>query len=338
MRYFNFMRFSPLFAKCLIAFLVCILSLTAIYFFGRKMLFDRFIYQKSMAYGYWTKSASSIKDFGKRTKDLVSLISYVYNNPHLTLPENAQAENTLGAATNDTYTIFVIGDSYVFGQGIRTEQRFSNILEKKLNTMRKTKIIVLGGPGDNFFDNYVKYVVAIQKFGIPNLTLIAMVNNDLVFNDPNKYNNKEILTKIIADCQGTEVYDTFADQFNPPSEKGKTAGQLVNDSLSKDTKNLCAFKNLLKYLPKENTLYLSMDSLEWPNTPMQTNLMNNGFGVFYFDGYYKKHKNDYFLDTLFDKDPFSVSKAEPHPSVLANKIFADSVFEEITTNPKRGFR
>ncbi len=279
------MRLSPPFTKCLVVFLVCVLSFAVIYFFGSEMLFDRFIYQKSGAYGYWSENTTRLKDFGERTKDLVSLMDYLYSSPQLALRENAQTENILGATTNDTYTIFVIGDSYVFGQGIRTEQRFSNVLEKKLNTMKKTRVIVLGGPGDNFFDNYIKYLAARQRFGIPN-----------------------------------------------------TAGQLVNDSLSKDTKNFCAFKNLLKYLPKDNTLYLSMDSLEWPSTPMQTNLIDKGFAVFFFDDYYKKHKGDYFFNTLFKKDPFSVSKTEPHPSVLANKIFADSVFEEITTNQKWSFR
>ena len=199
------MRLSPPFTKCLVVFLVCVLSFAVIYFFGSEMLFDRFIYQKSGAYGYWSENTTRLKDFGERTKDLVSLMDYLYSSPQLALRENAQTENILGATTNDTYTIFVIGDSYVFGQGIRTEQRFSNVLEKKLNTMKKTRVIVLGGPGDNFFDNYIKYLAARQRFGIPNMTLIAMVNNDLVFSDPDKYNNKDMLTKIIADCQGTEV-------------------------------------------------------------------------------------------------------------------------------------
>src|SRR5579859_5736101 len=224
------MRISPLFAKCFIAFLMCVLSLTAIYFFGRKMLFDRFIYQKNMSYGYWAGSEKKgLKVFGDRTKDMVAFKDYFSGHQEVfDLVQAGKTENVLGASDKGMYTIFVIGDSIVFGQGVLTEQRFSNILEKKFNAIKKTRVIVLGNSGDNIWDNYIKYSIAVNEFGPPDLTLFSVVDNDLFFNEPDRYSQK-IFTKIIADCQGKEVYDIALDQLNPPSERGKTYAQLIYD-------------------------------------------------------------------------------------------------------------
>ncbi len=341
------MRLSSLLTKCLIIFFASACSFAVIYFFGRQMLFDRFIYQKNITYGYWVGTKEKkLEIFGDRTKDMVDFKNYLFSRQYaFDLDQAGKTENILGATDKGVYTIFVIGDSIVFGQGIQTEQRFSNILEKRLGAIKKTRVIVLGNSGDNIWDNYIKYIVAVDEFGPPDLTLFSIVDNDLFFNEPGRYSQK-IFTKIVANCQGKEVYDIALDQLNPPSEKGQSYGQLLYDSYAEDTKNFCALKNVLNYLPKEKTLYLSFDSLGWLSSqssgwlpcPIQVNLSKNGFAVFAFDDYYKKHKGDYFFDTLFDNDPFFVSKRERHPSVLANKIFADSLFAEITTNSKWGFR
>ncbi|KKQ49358.1 MAG: hypothetical protein US68_C0016G0018, partial [Candidatus Shapirobacteria bacterium GW2011_GWE1_38_10] len=116
------------------------------------LTYKLFFYQKSITHGYWIPSKHPTHDdFGHRAKDIYQLQSGQ--------PDPLKTNNS------DIFKIALYGDSYVWGQGIKNEQRFAKLLETKLNKIRPTKIISLAETGDNIFDHYQKYKATPEIFG-----------------------------------------------------------------------------------------------------------------------------------------------------------------------------
>jgi hypothetical protein len=98
--------------------------------------FDKFIYDKNPRYGYFAQGTTTAS-FGKRAEELLHLEEF----------QNNQKQGTTGVSgetADSRYAVVVIGDSYVWGQGLRNEDRFAYILEKKLNTIIPSHVMSLG--------------------------------------------------------------------------------------------------------------------------------------------------------------------------------------------------
>lgn len=294
--------------------LFCFFTYKSCYFIAEKFFFDKFFYQKSLNYGYWIPGKILFySDFGDRAKDLIALENLEPDHKH----------NISKPTDNNTFKITIIGDSYVWGQGIKNNQRFAVILENKLNQIRPTKIYSLGDCGDNIFDDYEKYQLATTSAEKANLYIFGLVSNDLVFNPDARYHTNDNLSNVISQCNfPAAFYPANSSNFN------HQLFQALTLSISPQSQNYCAFQKIVPLFPT-NSLFVDLESLiSYSN----------------FQKQFSSTISDK-LNAIYPKPKFSlpsnqalhVSLKEYHPSVLANQIYADSLFDEITTNPKWGF-
>jgi hypothetical protein len=85
---------------------------------------------------------------------------------------------------NGTYRIAVIGDSLTFGQGINEKDRFSNLLEEKLNAMggRKYQLLNFALPGAETTDE-LKFLTNSVLSNKPDFVLLQWYFNDVQGDD-----------------------------------------------------------------------------------------------------------------------------------------------------------
>lgn len=275
---------------------------------SEAFFFDKFYYYKSIKHGYWISRPPgellSPRDFGKRGYDIAALSDFIRN----------QSSNTLGSTVDDKmFTIAVIGDSYVWGQGVKEEDRFVHILEEQLNKIKPTKIISLGGCGDSALDNYIKYFY-LTKIRNVDLFIYGMVDNDLLLREQNLY-DQEIQDKIISTCNKPIVFNSTEIQI-PSQEYNKTLMQSWDQGFG----NVCILKKILENIPKTNALFFNFDN-NWGFSELldtyTKELVSNGFTVV-----------SPTIDAA-DINKLHVSKKDSHPSAYANFIFARTLYEEI---------
>src|SRR3989344_6833304 len=112
--------------------------------FSEKYFFDKFYYYKSASHGYvnpiWNPliNGSNPSIVEERIKDLRALIEITR--------KDSEANNQL--SPSNYFRIAIIGDSMVYGLGIRNNERFSYLLEQKLNKIKPTKAYILAQPAD----------------------------------------------------------------------------------------------------------------------------------------------------------------------------------------------
>lgn len=83
--------------------------------------------------------------------------------------------------SNDTYRILVIGDSYTFGWGVNESDRYTELLERRLETKggKDYQVINAGIPGWGMKD----YYTFLRERGLsyhPDMVIIGIVGNDFI--------------------------------------------------------------------------------------------------------------------------------------------------------------
>lgn len=296
------------------------LSVTLTEYITETYFFDRLLYYKSNKYGYWKPDKNQTYDvFGRRSNDIQKLI-YNYNEP-IFLQD-----------TPDIFTVVVIGDSYVWGQGIKNTDRFAYILEKKLNNIIPSRIISLGNPGDSALGNYAKYI-RYRKTSSADLYIFGLVDNDLFYSDDPAY-YPELTNSILESCPQKPIYI-------PPQWSANTAqlypySTSVAESYSDTYRNKCVLNILAQLFPQKNSLYISFTSFLETYDNETYKYLREYMSIFEKAGltvidtlpYYKQNYS------LHELEKFFVSKGERHMSKLANKMFAELLFKEIQS---RGF-
>lgn len=331
---------------CLLVFLSTFLSLITFHFcsfIAEKYFFDKFIYQKSITYGYRLgliekeayqkfRPITNIL-FGQRIKNMTDL----------------ELNKTL--FTDKQYNIAIIGDSYVWGTGIKTNQRFAQILEKKLNRIKPTKVITLGQPSDGILDYLYWYdLINTQKIK-PNLFIFAMVEND-AFIEPTsahalipKY--KEIIDSCHQNNSNINIVNLKNIDIYKLTNEGFTRDQIdkiINDLHIKSLENpvnICIFQKSLNLLSNPQSIFFTTDN--YINNSDGFNIMNKYFIASNKDtlsseiGKNISKYSTYWTNSTDPANSFKISPAEGHPNALANQMYADILFNEITTNPKWDF-
>ncbi len=288
-----------------IVMLLTLVSIKCIKWLQRTIFFDQFVYQKSLSYGY-TKFRG-IKDWplaGKRGEDLFQLVQ----RHNSCLVKDGHFDNQ--------FTIAIIGDSYVWGQGLTDEQRFVQILEKSLAKKANVSVISLGAQGDDLIANYAKYLLAEETLDI-DLYVFGLVHNDIIINPYNHY-LPEIISQINRDC-GLPLF------FLLPESTMNYEQQVVS-SFSEKYGNSCVAKTIAGRLPKEGAVYFNyLESFS-----MYANLVNEYGAIFNNNGLEILSATDY---TSFDEyqRKYKISKREDHPSYWANQVFAETLENYICT-------
>jgi len=296
-----------------ISVLGLIISIFAVQWIAERFFFDLFFYQKSVKYGYiLAKKNARWKDFGKRAADVITLTKH---------PERFRS-------SQDLFTVAIIGDSFVWGQGIRNEDRFAEVLQKKINKIRPARVLSLALCGDSLYDNYIKYHILMRIGARVDFFVFGLVDNDLILRNYEQYKS-DISAERSFGCPGPFLYNPL---FNPQAPDEAAYQRAVKQSFDDSFGNLCLLNRLAEKLPKVNAIYMTFGRNS--KNPLMATYMNTlrdrGLRVVTVQDYpevverYKKNKIE----------SFQVSPKDGHPSALANKMFADMIWQELSD---RGF-
>lgn len=319
-------KHSFLLSALILILLSSFFSYKACFFIAEKYFFDKFFYKKSIKHGYLfcDDEGCHLKRYGKRSEDIEKL--------YLTSKSTLETSRVLGKSVNDVFTIAVYGDSYVWGQGVLESERLTSILEKKLNRIRNTRVLSFGWPGDSALDNLLKYQMASERFTI-DMSIFVLVKNDLLLRESNQYPSATY-EEIKKSCTGLEndfVYNEDSDSLGYDYIM-----KLVFDSYH-NKQNLCVLEKVLELYPKENAIYfVTQEFILDPESYTHKYIESLERAGLYVTSYELANRLPKY-EHYWDNKPFLVSKMEGHPSKYAHEMYADALFEEITSNPQWGF-
>lgn len=309
-------RIYDLTGKVSLAILSTIASVYIAYFVAEHFFFDQFFYRKSIAHGYISNTNVGLEKFGKRAWDIIWLQNKMKGFDQNEIP------------SQDSYNIAIIGDSAVWGQGIKNDERFAVLLEEKLNKVRKTKVFSYALLGDNFTQNYekIKFLESTQDKHRIDLYILALGHNDAFITESNRYLPN--LSKPLFDsCDEYKpfIYDTYVS----PTETHESYKNMTEKALD-NPGNLCIINQIVSSLPK-NLIVLEID-----NNFKDDSLHDKYKSIFDKYGHKLLTPLPYFKEGFDPLNLYSktVSKIDGHPSKYVNKIFSKILYEEITKNPK----
>lgn len=303
----------------LFSLLLCFLSYKFCYFIAQNYFFDKIFYQKSITFGYRPEDHIPLTNFGRRAKDLISL-------------ENTNSPLLKYTDTNK-FKIALIGDSFAWGNGLKNSDRFAVLLEKKLNKIRPTRVFSYAKPSWDIFEYFNAYQKIKSNYS-PDLIIFSLVNND-IFVDP-----KYISDSIVSGCtaKNKNILPIHSIVNNPTMNIDQINRDYTKNNLLawSNPTNICVLDYCLNNLPTQNAIYFTTEDYNdnwnlWDIYRERLNLAqkyivssSRGKEIPKYAPYWKTNPYTSFL----------VSKLENHPNSIANQMYADILFNEITTNPK----
>ncbi|MBU1130022.1 hypothetical protein KKE45_01730 [Patescibacteria group bacterium] len=326
--------------KLFVVFLGCVVSLVLsvglMYWVAEKFFFDKFFYQKSVEHGYWIQGKSlNERDFGKRSEDLIAL-----DERFGLLKEGRVLGDT--SEDNDVFTVAVIGDSYVWGPGVRFEDTVTQVLEKKLNKIGSVEVLSFARSGNSILDYLFMYDRVSQIYDV-DLYVFVLVNNDVILNRDNRLNGNDY-GFVVENCSRSiseeeVVYDLNWSELSERNELSKLRKMYLTElELAwQNPVNLCVMKESMKQLPRDRAVYLITNDCQ--------NMTDNRIRQF---GVYKELLKNYDKD-IIDTDLYeilegsekwgclTVSEKESHPPKLVHGIYADILYKKIVENNEYGF-
>lgn len=329
-------------AALIVLFLLsALISYNAAYLIAERYFFDKLFYAKSRAHGYLTKEIKDIKDladFGDRGIDLVEQRSAKQD---IRQNRTNNASKILGAtnqgARDGIYKVAIIGDSIVWGTGVRFKNTVSQFLERKLNGLRKTKVFAIAQPGDSALDYLANYHLLETNEDINLYIFIVWENDVLLEPDYLERNDQEVYYKVLSLCSKRYLNEKVvtSPRYNDALEYGENDRLWTEAYLAskKNKRNLCIFKESVKRLPK-NAIYLESNACCNTRELYAPYLRNNLIPLSDIMSF-KTSKEYSWVDDI-DKY-FAVSKMEEHPSKMIHELYAEIAFQMISQNPKYGF-
>lgn len=308
-----------------------LVAITLSYIVAEKYFFDKFFYEKSVAHGYFPAEKSvPLESFKRRAKDLIA-----YNK----LVSNENSASVLGTHTDrDVFTIAVIGDSYTWGQGVTNDELFGVLLEKKLDKIRETDILLLGRSGNSILD-YISYYETLKLNNQDiDLYIFGIVTNDILPFFEGEYSPTAQI--VMADCEkqfGPVIRDiNWRDETTSLEEKLKKSDSLWQD-IWQSQANKCLL-NGFQVLPTEKSIYYltdyyapneAWDAISEKLAEYDKNILSSqkGLSLEKYSHYFEE-PNKY----------FEVSLRDQHPSSLAHQLYADIMYSEILENEEYGFK
>ncbi len=296
---------------------------------GEMYFFDKLFYKKSAQHGYIDKNwgnISNIESFKKPVqKRLLDLYQLFYDQKNI---ERSQ----------DTFNIAIIGDSMTYGLGLKENQTFASILETKLNKIKPTKVYNYSQSGDDIINNFTKYLKAKETKNI-DLFIISIVDNDLIFNDVNRYpGNKEVYLKILNKCKQEPIFF----KYDATMSWEEMINKLHYPSFSNQHSNICFLKEIISLIDVSNTFFLSFGYVPTKNEFIKQkpdDVISKNLKIFQAYNQIITQYNGYILDPYKYGVKFKeISQKERHPNGTTHRSYADVLYKEIITNKKWHFK
>lgn len=298
-----------------------------------QYFFDTLYYEKSVEFGYTPYeqnplAASEVHPVvEKRLSDLRTVFS------------NSTDARVLGQQTDqEKYQVLVIGDSYVYGNGVRNGQRLTDVLTERLNLLRPTEVVVLAQPGDSLMDNYYKYLRALQTFD-PDVIIFGMVENDLLLGDDGKYHGEEqLFAELRSVCPQAEYRDL--PRTTPYENYQQILDVMFVPTFHPQTANYCYLRQIASWLAKDDRVFFySFQPLTAEYEPAPGSAEHTAWEIMHTYANEVEAQGIPVLSSgnLADFTFRVVSGREVHPDAKTHQQYAASIEKELTTNPRWNF-
>lgn len=307
-------------------------SLIVAFSIGERFFFDKLFYQKSQIHGYFSKKNrnSGILNPELFIKSRLTDLKELFHSSSDLFEKNKDLNKN-----SETYIIAVIGDSMSYGLGVKSNEVYAKILEKKLNQTKKTKVYNLSFPGDNFIEHYTKYEKAKAILN-PDLFIFAFVENDLVYEESDRYENRDAYQReLAAGCLGEEMEFEW---------KNLPFDVLVSDyyfpSISTHYANSCMFEHGIERIDKSKTIFAAFDKADEINySPTEDS--STFEKISHITNYFKytvERLGGYYLNNQkYNLHSDIISEAEGHISKKTHKKFAEVLYIEIVSDSRWNF-
>ena len=287
-----------------------IVALLLCFYLGEQYFFDVLFYKKSVLHGYYNPQNSH----------------FAWLDNQVEKPRRRDLADILAGKTwskkAGVKTIVVIGDSYVYGVGIRKSQRFSNLLAPELKKLGITaEVYTFAEPGNSIMDSFALYQL-VKKQLDPDLIVLGIVSNDLFFNlnqYPGDSENMERFNKV---CSG-QIYDAAGIYFSTIDEYFGAA----QESFSSNWKNRCYLEQIAKILGQDSdVLYFSFSprhsiiACNSKDKTAETIIMNQYMSIL---EQYGVRGFNHLTHGEFKSE--RVSGAEGHPSAKTHMTYAQEI-------------
>jgi hypothetical protein len=326
------------------AMLSFFLSYKLVYWVAENYFFDNFFYRKSWKHGYYLQKGSLrrkefLKNLDFRMNDLIEMRTGI-----------GKLNSCLIREDMDKFSIALIGDSYLYGMGVKNDERVSEklmILFEEEFPERKVEIVTLAKTGNSVFDYYI-YSNRVKYYYNPDVFVYVLVNNDTTLKyedyDFELYNyEKNLLNKCeefgtISNSIFTEVLKETNDIVYANTVEWET---IVNSWTN--PANICIANKVLDLLPNNSLFVVGAYYVSREKELREMNLWQYFLPILsekkvvllYPDEVNEKDRYEKFWS---DPEKFmQVSSKDHHPSKILHQIYADLLFEEIITNPRWGF-
>lgn len=319
--------------------LVVVVLLGAVEFAWRlteRYYFDRVFYQKSPLYGYIPDETKTYNLIGtpkhhwaveQRLVDLRELWRH-------------EAENTDYPEKFDksVFKVAFIGDSYVYGMGVLEPERISEVLERKLNTIRPTKVYSFAQMADDVLDYYANFLVAERRLK-PDLYIVGMVWNDFEVWGSKHDMQETLRQRLQTVCKNPE----YKENFSPESSSWL---EIIREhsvhSISPAYNNFCYMNEFIKDIQTERkVMFFNFNHFEGAHWCKIGDSEEHIYHSLVMDEYEKLiYQNDgaVFGINVENWDKWkSVSPTEAHPAKSMHALGAQIILDELLRDPNWGF-
>lgn len=298
--------------------------------------FDRVFYQKSPLYGYIsdeTKTANLTATprhhwaVEQRLVDLRTLWKHETENTDY--PEKFD---------KSVFKVAFIGDSYVYGMGVLEPERISEVLERKLNTIRPTKVYAFAQMADDVLDYYANFLVAERRLK-PDLYIVSMVWNDFEV-----WGNKNPMEEVLRQrLQTVCKYPEYKERFSPDTSNWL---QIIRDhsvhAITPVSNNYCYMDEFIKDIQTERkVLFFNFNHFEGPQWCQSGDDIEHIYHSLVIHEYENLiHKNDgvvFGINVENWSKWQSVSDKEAHPGKAMHALGAQVILTELLRDPVWGF-
>lgn len=293
---------------------------------AETFFFDKFFYYKSVTHGYWIPGKKlTLEDFKDRSQDIIALRTSANTNSQV-----------LGAQDDGTFTVALIGDSYVWGEGVRVRDRLGSQLEKKLQEYQPSKVYSFAIPGDSILDYVSNYQYSRSYLDV-DAFVIALVPNDVVFKKPSYTQYSPAALQILEECDQNQIIFDFDWSQITEREQGLMTYVPLLEKAWTNPANICSLQKALNLLKSDKTIFFITD--DYTNDP-QWDLYHG----------YLSEQNVHMVSSTKARtwskyaaywenpwESFVVSAKETHPNSLAHQMYAEVIVQELLTNPQYNF-
>lgn len=284
---------------------MCLAAVVASWWLAERVFFDRFFYYKSIAHGYFVPDQTvQLSQFGQRSLGIRLLKAEVAGRCDM------------------TPRLVLIGDSYLWGMGVRNTETVTAQLHK---LVPEIEVVSYAYPGATLAD-YLGFYQFAQTVSPNNYYIFLAVDNDILADSTTGFGQSTAQTAL-QHC--ITKYPAQSPQVTPDWQQLEhvEAARLTNVATTESWRsplNACIAQELLAHLKGMNGGFIMSDpyrDTEGHYQKYEALLQTVGISVW--------SSQPLVTQRQLSLSELQVSRAEIHPSRTAHQLYAWIIFQEI---------